>query len=95
LKSFELGADLAVQYFWETRALAGRSQQERAVSDPGGRAGVTAGHNMDGFAHLLDELASVNGRGLDGKVAKGATTLRRWFIELIVDAKRLECVLST
>jgi hypothetical protein len=61
LAPFERNAELAVQHFWETRELAVRRQAERGAKDQGERAGVTAGRNMDGFVHLLAELARANG----------------------------------
>jgi hypothetical protein len=80
LTPFELGAELAVQHFWQTRALAVRRQGQRGSSDQGERAGVTAGHNMDGFAHLFAEVARANARpGLRIHVKKSLVTLPGFF----------------
>jgi hypothetical protein len=80
MRPFEVGAELAVQHFWETRGLAARRQQQRGAADQGERAGVTAGHNMDGFAHLFAELARANGPdGLQIHVKKALVTLPGYF----------------
>jgi hypothetical protein len=80
LTPFEIGAELAVQHFWETRALAARRQGQRGSADQGERAGVTAGHNMDGFANLFAEIARANARpGLRIHVKKSLVTLPGFF----------------
>ena len=61
LTAFESNFELAVEHFWQTRELAALRHQERGVNDQGERAGVTAGHNMDGFIHMFAELARSNG----------------------------------
>jgi hypothetical protein len=77
---FEPLAELAVQHFWENRGLAARRQSERGAADQGERAGVTAGHNMDGFAHLFAELARTNGLpGAEIHVKKDLVTLPGYF----------------
>ena len=60
---FEANYELAVDHFWQTRKLAAQRQRERGAADQGERAGVTAGHNMDGFIHMFAELARANGLG--------------------------------
>jgi hypothetical protein len=77
---FNLGAELAVQHFWETRELAAARQQQRGTTDHGGRSGVTAGHNMDGFTHLFAELARANGpRDVQIHVKKALVTPPGYF----------------
>jgi len=61
LGPFERGAGNAVAQFWATRTDAAARQQASGNADQGERAGVTAGKNMDGFIHLLTELARANG----------------------------------
>ena len=61
MTAFDSGFDLAVDHFWQTRDLAAQRQRDRGGSDQGERAGVTAGHNMDGFIHMFAELARANG----------------------------------
>ncbi len=51
----------AVEFFWGTRVDAAMKQQQGRRADQGERAGVTSGHNMDGFMALLVELAEANG----------------------------------
>ncbi|MDR0625922.1 MAG: PaeR7I family type II restriction endonuclease [Bifidobacteriaceae bacterium] len=80
MSPFERYAELAVQHFWENRGLAARRQSERGALDQGERAGVTAGHNMDGFANLFAELARANGlTGADVHVKKALVTLPGYF----------------
>jgi len=54
-------AAAAVEFFWGTRVDAAMKQQEGGKADQGERAGVTGGHNMDGFMMLCVELAEANG----------------------------------
>ncbi|MDR0626593.1 MAG: PaeR7I family type II restriction endonuclease [Bifidobacteriaceae bacterium] len=80
MSPFERYAELAVQHFWENRGLAARRQSERGALDQGERAGVTAGHNMDGFANLFAELAKANGLpGAEIHVKKALVTLPGYF----------------
>jgi hypothetical protein len=61
LTPYDTRSELAVQHFWETRQEAARRQREGGAADQGERSGVTAGKNMDGFIHLMAELARANG----------------------------------
>lgn len=45
----------AVQLFWETR---GRAEAKGASGDRGGRAGATAGKNLDGFVQIMADLVA-------------------------------------
>lgn len=45
----------AVQLFWESR---GRAEARGAAGDRGGRAGVTAGKNLDGFVQIMADLVA-------------------------------------
>jgi hypothetical protein len=57
-----------------------RRQAERGAKDQGERAGVTAGRNMDGFVHLLAELARANGlRHAQIHTGKALVTLPGYF----------------
>ncbi len=52
----------AVQFFWETRAQQTTKQTGKGKdADRGGRASVTGGKQMDGFATLIAELLMENG----------------------------------
>ena len=49
LANFEETARAATMAFWGNRQKAIEAQHEAGKIDQGGRAGVTAGKNMDGF----------------------------------------------
>lgn len=61
LVDYEKMAKEAVQAFWGNRAAAAKKQEEAGKPDQGGRAGVTAGKNMDGFIALIIDLIEKNG----------------------------------
>jgi hypothetical protein len=61
LANYEKMAKKAVQAFWGNRAAAAQKQKEAGKTDQGGRAGVTAGKNMDGFIALIVDLIEKNG----------------------------------
>lgn len=61
LADYETKAKEAVQAFWGNRAAAAKKQKEAGKTDQGGRAGVTAGKNMDGFIALIIDLIEKNG----------------------------------
>lgn len=61
LANYEQAAAEAVKAFWGNRESAIRKQEELGNLDRGGRAGVTAGKNMDGFVALVLELVKANG----------------------------------
>lgn len=61
LADFENQARNAVMAFWGNRETATQNQIEKEISDRGGRAGVTAGKNMDGFVRLIQSLVAANG----------------------------------
>ncbi len=61
LADYEPKAREAVQQFWAGRERARQKQAEAGKTDPGGRAGVTAGKNMDGFIALVMEIVQANG----------------------------------
>jgi len=48
-------------HFWNARTDAAHRQRAGGAADHGERAGVTAGKNMDGFVHLLTQIARSNG----------------------------------
>ena len=60
-RSVDRGTKRAIKHFWSSRQAAQSSQRERGVSDQGGRAGVTAGKNMDGFADVVKRVALESG----------------------------------
>jgi len=51
----------AIRHFWKARSLATRSQKNRGAADQGGRSGVTAGKNLDGFIAMVRDLIVANG----------------------------------
>jgi len=61
LVDYEKKARKAVKTFWSNREAASQKQSKSGKADQGGRAGVTAGKNMDGFLNLLIELIRANG----------------------------------
>jgi Restriction endonuclease XhoI len=61
LANYEETARDATMAFWGNRQKAIQAQQEAGRTDQGGRAGVTAGKNMDGFLALLADLVQANG----------------------------------
>lgn len=61
LASFEDTAREATMAFWGNRQKAIDAQKQAGKIDHGGRAGVTAGKNMDGFLGLLADLVKANG----------------------------------
>lgn len=61
LANYEEVAREATMAFWGNRQKAIQAQQEAGRIDQGGRAGVTAGKNMDGFLALLADLVQANG----------------------------------
>lgn len=58
---YERKACEAVQAFWSNREAAKQKQIESGKADQGGRAGVTAGKNMDGFIALIVDIIRANG----------------------------------
>lgn len=61
LVDYERKAKAAVKAFWGNRDAAIKKQVESGTSDRGGRAGVTAGKNMDGFTALVLDIVNANG----------------------------------
>ena len=61
LANYEEAAREATMAFWGNRQKAIEAQREAGRIDQGGRAGVTAGKNMDGFLVLLADLVEANG----------------------------------
>ena len=59
--NYEDSAREAVKAFWGNRESAMKKQEDLGNRDRGGRAGVTAGKNMDGFVALVIELVKANG----------------------------------
>ncbi len=51
----------AVRYFWRSRLLATERQKKRGTVDHGGRSGVTAGRNLDGFIAMARQVMLDNG----------------------------------
>lgn len=70
----------AVQRFWENRADAAQAQQTRGAADQGGRAAVTAGRHLDGFAELAAAIVVENGLPEDSiGLGRQAQTLPGFF----------------
>lgn len=61
LVDYDQKAREAVKAFWGNREAARLKQIESGKADQGGRAGVTAGKNMDGFLVLVLDLIRANG----------------------------------
>lgn len=61
LAGYEKQAKDAVMAFWGNREKARQKQIETGKADQGGRAGVTAGKNMDGFFSLVKSIVRANG----------------------------------
>ncbi|MDE2774275.1 MAG: restriction endonuclease [Gemmatimonadota bacterium] len=61
LLNYEQRARKAVRAFWKARQTARQKQIDRGHADPGERAEVTAGKNMDGFVALAEGLIRANG----------------------------------
>jgi hypothetical protein len=61
LCDYEPKAAAAVKAFWASRAAAVQRQVDAGKLDTGGRAGVTAGKNMDAFIDLIVEVVRANG----------------------------------
>ena len=61
LSDYEAKTRQAVQDFWGNRERARQKQIASGRVDPGGRAGVTAGKNMDGFIDLVIDIVRANG----------------------------------
>jgi len=61
LVNYKRKARDAVMAFWGNREKARQKQIETGKIDQGGRSGVTAGKNMDGFVALVMDLIEANG----------------------------------
>lgn len=61
LADYEKKTRKAVKSFWATRKAASQQQAKVGVSDRGGRSGVAAGKNMDGFLALVTDIVRKNG----------------------------------
>lgn len=61
LADYEKRTTSAVSAFWSSRAHAREKQLAAGKNDPGERAGVTAGKNMDEFLGLLIDIVKANG----------------------------------
>lgn len=61
LVNYEQKAHEAVKAFWGNREAAKQKQFDAGRADQGGRAGVTAGKNMDGFLELVLDIVRANG----------------------------------
>lgn len=61
LADYDKKAAQAVRAFWRSRDKAAKKQKASGKTDPGGRAGVTAGKNMDRFADLICDIVRANG----------------------------------
>ena len=61
LDNYERNARQAIKTFWRNRERAQLRQRAVGTADQGGRAGVTAGKNMDGFVALAAEIVQANG----------------------------------
>lgn len=80
LANFESTARMATMAFWGNRQKAIEAQQQAGKIDQGGRAGVTAGKNMDGFLGMLADLVTANGLPLSSIYRKKAVvTLPGYF----------------
>ena len=60
LAGYEERTREAVSSFWRSRQGAAAKHMAAGGADVGGRAGVTAGKNMDGFAGLIQDLFDAN-----------------------------------
>ena len=60
LANYQRTASYATMAFWGNRDRAIKAQREAGNTDQGGRAGVTAGKNMDGFLGMLADLVEAN-----------------------------------
>lgn len=80
LANYQHTAREATMAFWGNREKAIEAQQEAGKIDQGGRAGVTAGKNMDGFLGMLADLVKANGLPLSSIHRKKAVvTLPGYF----------------
>lgn len=61
LVDYQQKAHDAVKVFWKRRAAATQKQIDSGNADHGGRSGVTAGKNMDGFLALVVDIINANG----------------------------------
>ena len=80
LANFEETARKATMAFWSSRQNAIVAKQEAGKIDQGGRAGVTAGKNMNGFLGLRADLVQANGLPLSSiHKDKAVVTLPGYF----------------
>jgi hypothetical protein len=61
LVNYEKHAKASVRAFWGNRSAARQKQIDAGKADPGERAAVTAGKNMDGFIRLAIRLVEAKG----------------------------------
>lgn len=61
LGDYERSVQDAVKRFWLNRETARLQQAEAGHTDQGERSAVTAGRNMDGFVHLIEDVVQRNG----------------------------------
>ena len=90
----------AVEYFWGARSDATLKQRQGGKADQGERAGVTGGHNMDGFMMLLVELAKANGMP-DAEIFTAASVVtlpgffrptKRWDLVIVSDNRLVAAI---
>jgi hypothetical protein len=80
LVNYEEKAADAIKMFWGNRDSARKKQIESGKSDQGGRASVTGGKNMDGFAVLVADIVRANGLAIaDIHVKRRVVTLPGYF----------------
>jgi hypothetical protein len=80
LADFDAKAHESVRAFWGARDAAIQKNAALGKTDMGGRGGVTAGKNLDGFIALVLDIVKANGlAGADIKLEKGVLTLPGFF----------------
>lgn len=101
LANYEETARNATMAFWGNRQKAIAAQKDTGKIDQGGRAGVTAGKNMDGFLGLLADIVEANGLPLSSiHQKKSVVTLpgyfrptKQWDV-LVIDSGQLVAALE-
>ena len=80
LVDYDNEAREAIRAFWGNREAATKKQRESGRTDPGGRSGVTAGKNLDGFVALVRKVVEANGlQHATIAVERSAPTLPGYF----------------
>ena len=102
LANYEKKAKEAVKHFWQKRQSATGKNIKSGKRDQGNRSAVTAGKNMDGFIHLIEDIVEANGLSTSCVLSKGVSNLtipgyfrptKNWDI-LIIDGRVLVGVIE-